>query len=323
MRSVLLAVTSQELLSLLHRCGLGRTKVVANVRIIYYQFNRTKVEHLDRLGGERLSPSRIVSAADSGASVDARGFGGLGVELKELLQVVLWLLEDFDLVDADVLEGEDALGRLFNLLANRVGDQLGNDVLEVTGADLAGHYVKHLLADCADLRRLGVAGLANLLWAALGETDAEDAEDVSVSGLDVNVCLNQRLPLFHHGAQLVGGEAHSVKVCQAGLALDLVNAETELAEGLVLRLGVQVAQRHLQDSPAQTIVGTLDALSAVDQGLANVSNGEDRGGLDVVPVFAGERVDAARLAQGGSGGAYIFFFRPFFPLESRLFLPTA
>ena len=44
-------------------------------------------------------------------------------------------------------------------------------------------------------------------------------QSVTISGLDVAVGLDQRLPLLHHRPQLVGGQPHPVEVGQAVLAL--------------------------------------------------------------------------------------------------------
>ena len=53
-------------------------------------------------------------------------------------------------------------------------------------------------------------------------------EGVAISGLDVAVGLDQRLPLLHHGPQLVGGQAHTVEVGQAVLALKRKNSSKRL-----------------------------------------------------------------------------------------------
>ncbi len=62
----------------------------------------------------------------------------------------------------------------------------------------------------AHLSGLCVARALDLALALLGEGDAEDADRVAIRGLDVHVGLNQRLPLAHHGAELVGGEIHAL-----------------------------------------------------------------------------------------------------------------
>ena len=69
-----------------------------------------------------------------------------------------------------------------------------------------------------------------LLCLLLGEADAEESEDVSVCGLHISVGLDQGLPLLNHGPELVGGEAHAVKVGQTVLALDVFTDELELLE---------------------------------------------------------------------------------------------
>ena len=53
-----------------------------------------------------------------------------------------------------------------------------------------------------------------------GEPDAEHPQGVAVRSLDINVALDQRLPLLDHGPQLIRGQAHPVEVGQAVLALE-------------------------------------------------------------------------------------------------------
>lgn len=56
---------------------------------------------------------------------------------------------------------------------------------------------------CAYLGALRVASLLNLVWPLLCEADAEHAQQVAVSGPNVDVRLDQGLPLLHHRPQLV------------------------------------------------------------------------------------------------------------------------
>lgn len=213
------------------------------------------------------------------------------MELKELLEVELGALQDLDLVQVDVLEGIDALAGLLDLLANGVRDELLDDLLKVAGGDLALDDLEHALADGTDLAALGIGGLLDLLGATLGEADGEEAKEVAVGGLDVNVGLDQGLPLLDHGTELVSGHGHSVEVGQAALALDLINAKTELAESLVLALGVQVTKGDIQDTTTKGVISVLETLSAVDEGLADLTDREAGGSLDVVPVLTGEGID--------------------------------
>jgi hypothetical protein len=126
----------------------------------------------------------------------------------------------------------------------------------------------HLLADGTDLRRASVGGLLNLVGATLGEGNGEQTEEVVVSGLHGDVGLDERLPLADEGAQLVGGEVQTVEVGQTVLALDLINAELDLAESVILVV-LQVGQGDLEDPALQRVVGVLETAGAVDKSLAD------------------------------------------------------
>ena len=133
----------------------------------------------------------------------------------------------------------------------------------------------HLLADGADLGRASVGSLLNLVGATLGEGNGEQTDEVVVSGLHGDVSLNERLPLADEGAQLVGGEVQAVEVGQAVLALDLIDAELDLAEGVVL-IVLQVSEGDLEDTALERVVGVLQTAGTVDEGLADT--------LDIVSI---------------------------------------
>lgn len=122
------------------------------------------------------------------------------------------------------------------------------------------------------MRRSSVCRLLDLVGAALGESDGEESEEVVVGGLDSDVGLNEGLPLADEGAELIGGEVEAVEVGQAVLALDLVDAELNLAESVVLVL-LEIRQRDLQDTALEGIVGVLQTGGSVDQGLADTAEG--------------------------------------------------
>lgn len=172
-----------------------------------------------------------------------------------------------------VLEGVDALGGLLNLAADDLGDQLLGELGQGAGASLTLHDLGHLLTDGTDLRRSGVGGLLDLVRPALGETDGEEAEEVVVGGLDNNVGLDERLPLADERAELVGGEVETVEVGQAVLALDLVDAELDLAERVVLIL-LEIGERDLEYPSLEGVVGVLQTGGAVDEGLADTAEGQ-------------------------------------------------
>lgn len=214
------------------------------------------------------------------------------MQFEQLLNVELGSLEDLDLEDGDVLEGEDGRAALFAFLTNGIRDELGNQVLDFTTGNFAADDFEHALADGADLSALSVAGLLDLLRATLGESDGEQAQQVTVGGLDVDVGFNEALPLLDHGTELVLGKGHAVEIGQAGLALDFVDAQAELAEGDIFALGVQVTQAKFEDTSLQAVFSGAHTLSAVNQGLASIAVGEEGGSTEVVPFFAGEGLNS-------------------------------
>ena len=103
---------------------------------------------------------------------------------------------------------------------------------------------------------LSVASLASLVALLLGETDAEEPQEVTVGGLDIDEGLDKGLELLGHEAELVSGEVHAVEVGEAVLALDVLADELELPEGpLGVSLVLEISQRDLVDAALETIRG--------------------------------------------------------------------
>ena len=115
------------------------------------------------------------------------------MELEELAEIELGGLEDLDLADKDIAKRVDRLARLLDLGTNDLGDELLDELLQVTGGGLGDHDLEHLLADLTDLSSLGVGGLLDLVDSLLGEGNSEEAEQVTVGGLDIDVSLNDGL----------------------------------------------------------------------------------------------------------------------------------
>jgi hypothetical protein len=171
-------------------------------------------------------------------------------------------------VVTDVLERVDALGGLLDLTANDLGDQLGGELSKRAAGGLPLHDLGHLLADSANLGRAGIGRLLDLVGASLGESNGEKTEKVVVGRLDGDVGLNEGLPLAHQGAQLVGGEVQAVEVGQAVLSLDFIDAELDLAEGVVLVV-LEVGKRDFEDTSLQGVVRVLETAGTVDEGLSD------------------------------------------------------
>lgn len=218
------------------------------------------------------------------------------MQFKQLGDFKLGLLEDLDLHDGDILQGEDGITGLLAFLTNGIGNQLANQVLDFTGTDFAFNDLEHALANLTDLGTLSVASLLDLLLLALSESNHKDTQQVAIGGLDIDVGFNQALPLLNHRAELVLSNGHAVEVGQAGLTLDFINAHAELAESLIFAFGVQVTQAEFKDTSLQAVFGRAQTSSAVDESLTGVAVGEIGGGAEIVPFLAGEGIDDLLLA---------------------------
>jgi len=64
------------------------------------------------------------------------------------------------------------------------------------------------------------------------------------------------------------GEVETVEVGQAVLALDLIDAQLDLAEAVVLIL-LEIGEGSLEDTALEGVVGVLQTGGAVDEGLAD------------------------------------------------------
>lgn len=216
------------------------------------------------------------------------------MESHQSTQVKLGSLQKFDLADVYVLQGVDALCSLLDLAANDFRDEFRGELSEGAGGSLALDDISHLATNGADLGRSGVGRLLNLILAAFGEADGEEANEVIISGLDRDIGFNKGLPLADERAQLVGCEVETVEVGQAALALDLVDAKANLAERVIFIL-LKIGERNLDNTSLQRVVGVLQTGGAVDKGLTDISNVERIRGLNGVPILARERVDGLLL----------------------------
>jgi len=237
----------------------------------------------------------VVTSVDSLAlAVDLDA--SLTVELGQSVKVQLWLLHDLDLAHVAVLNWVDWHSGLGDIAGDAVWEELLDELWHVAVGDLLGHDLGHLLSDLLDLLALGVGGLLDLVGALLlGESNNEHSKVVVVGGLSVNGALDHSLPLLDHAAHLVSGEAHTVEVQNAVLALNILAHELEFSVALAVR--VQVSLVAVVNSTLEAISGDLVTDGSGDEGVADVSDLEDSWGLDGVPVLLGEWVDDLLLAS--------------------------
>ena len=145
---------------------------------------------------------------------------------------------------------------LLDLPTDHFWDQLVHQLLQIARSGLSLHNFKHLLPDLPDLTHLGVGGLLDLVGSLLGEGNGEQPHEVTVGGLDVDVGLDESLPLADEGTELVGGEVHSVEVGETVLALNIVDSELDLPERVLVVL-VEVGEGEFENSALESIGGVL------------------------------------------------------------------
>lgn len=180
----------------------------------------------------------------------------LAVLLQQLGGIELGSLEDLHLADKHILDGEDTLSSLLDLLPNNLRRELANQALDVDIRRLPGHDLEHLRPDRADLRSLRISRLSDLVRPPLGERDGEQADEVPVGGLDVDVRLDEGLPFADERTEFVGGEVHAVEGEECVLALDFIDSELDLAERGVFLLA-EVSDGEFDDTPTDGVSRVL------------------------------------------------------------------
>merc|ERR1719328_599764 len=227
-----------------------------------------------------------------GVSGDHGLAAALVVHVHQLGQVESGSLQNLYFTDVDIMEGVDSLTCLLNISGNRIWDKFVDNFLQVGATNFSLDDVCHLLPDVLHLGALGVAGLLLAVLLLQGESNAEDTEHVSVTGLDVDVALDQGLPLLDHGPQLVSGQVHAVEGGQAVLSLNILDNQLELSvRSLSVILILEISRGNLENSSLQTLGGNLGSSSSVHQSLANLTDLEDSWSLDVIPVLSCEWIN--------------------------------
>lgn len=172
------------------------------------------------------------------------------------------------MVCTNILERVDPSSRLLDLTPDNFRDELLSQLRQGAARGFTLNDLNHLLADLADLRRLSIGGLLDLVLSLLGETNGEQAEKVVIGGLDGDVGLNQGLPFADERAEFVGSKVETMEVCETALSLDLVYSELDFAESMLLIL-LEIGKRNLENAAFEGVVGVLETSSTVDKGLSN------------------------------------------------------
>ena len=107
--------------------------------------------------------------------------------------------------------------------------------------NLIAHDFHHLLSDGLDVRALGVASGLHLSASSLGESNAEETEQVSILGLGLHEALDQGVPLLDQLAELVLGDVHAIEVRVAVKALHFLDLDLHLSPVVFLAPIVQIS----------------------------------------------------------------------------------
>jgi len=204
--------------------------------------------------------------------------------------IKLGLLEDLDLSDVAVLDGEDRAALLGDLVSNRSRNELLDKRLEVSLGSELSHGGNHLGADCSALSGLGVAGGRDLVVLGSREGNAKETNSVSIRGTAVNIGLNDGLLLSDERAKLVTGHVHAVEVQQTVVSLDILDTKLDLAVGKGLVL-LEIGEGDLDNTSLEVVRGDLGTLGLGNQGLSAVLLGKDGRSDELVPFFLEERID--------------------------------
>jgi hypothetical protein len=205
---------------------------------------------------QRHSSTRSLGEGVLGGLVDDVGLDVLGlvlVEFHKLGEIELGLLEDLDLADEDVLEGEDLGAILGDLLGDLVGEELLEEFLEGVLLDLGHHDFHHLATELMSVGALGVAGSLNLVLVTAGESNSEGTDEVAVSGLGLNEGLDNGVPLLDEGAELIAGDVHTMEVGEAIEALDFLNLDLDLSPGRLVGVVVELTEGDGEDTAAEGV----------------------------------------------------------------------
>jgi len=169
------------------------------------------------------------------------------MQLHQLSRIELRALKNLRLPNEHILKGKDPRTRFLNLLPNRLNYQLLNQFLQIAIPSLPQHNLKHLLPNLPDLTTLSVSRLPNLTLPPLRKSDRKQPHEITVGRSNVLVGLDQGLPPPDEGSKLVRGEIHAVEVGETVFALDVIDAELDLAISLLF-VFVKIGEREFEDS---------------------------------------------------------------------------
>jgi len=89
------------------------------------------------------------------------------------------------------------------------------------------------------------------LLVASSEGDGENTDEVAIEGLGLNEGLDEGVPLFDEGAELVTSDIHSVEVGVAVEALDFLDLESDLSPCELMSVVVEFTEGNGENTATE------------------------------------------------------------------------
>jgi len=92
---------------------------------------------------------------------------------------------------------------------------------------------------------------------AAGKGDGEETDEVAIEGLGLKEGLDEGVPLFDEGAELVTGDVHAVKVSVQIETFDFLALELDLSPCHLVGVTVEFTKGDGENATTQTVGGDL------------------------------------------------------------------
>jgi len=213
------------------------------------------------------------------------------MDFHKLGDVHLWLLDDLDLLDVNWIQRVDAFAGSLDFGFDLVHEAALNEAGQRLGSNFSLKDLDDFLTDLLDLCGLSISEHRHLvILNVLSESNDENTNDVTVSGLAISLCFDEGMTLLDHLAHLVTSQGETVEVGEAVTSLDFLDLELDL---LVSIFGlVKVSDVEFADTSLKTIGLDLLTLSLGDASTSDLgtSSLEVTWSLDVVPDLSQESI---------------------------------
>ena len=198
--------------------------------------------------------------------------------------IKLGLLENLDLANVAILDGEDAAGLSRNLFSDGRRNEFLDKRLEVPLGAKFVHHLNHLCSNGSGLSRLCVASGLDLILLGLCKGNAKHADDVSIGSTAIDVCFNNGLLLANKGAKFIASHVHAMEIHQTVVSLNVFDTKFDFAirECFIL---VEIGETHFNDTSLEVVRSNLGTLCLGNESLSTVLLRKHGGSNELVPLL--------------------------------------